>query len=74
MSNASNCRATAVHYSRLAKRAKSPEARRVYERLARLWFEMEQQAERFDRQRDGSAKERIYELSEEVQAELRKVA
>jgi hypothetical protein len=35
---------------------------------------MERLADSFDRRHDGTAKERIYALSQEVQAELRKVA
>lgn len=74
MSNASNCRTTAENYALLATRAINPDQQRAYEKLEHLWLEIAPLAESFDRRRDGSAKERIYELFDAVESERRKVA
>jgi hypothetical protein len=74
MSNASRCLAMAAHYARLADRAGNVDSRASCRRLERLFRDMAPLAETYDRQRDESAKERIYALTDEIGALRRKVA
>ncbi|HEX9906296.1 MAG TPA: hypothetical protein VGA77_15180 [Propylenella sp.] len=74
MSNASRCRARAAQFARLAEKSPEMRERLAYRKLERLWLEMEPLAENFDRDPDGSAKQRIYEIIGAVEAVQRKVA
>jgi hypothetical protein len=74
MSNASNCRRAAAHFSWLAARSESAEEQRAYRELEGLWSDMAALAERFDREHDGESKARIYAMIEVVGAVRDKVA
>jgi hypothetical protein len=74
MSNATNCRRTARHFARLAERAESDEARRAFSELASLWSKIADPAEHFDREHDGTSKELIYAMMEDVEELRHRVA
>ena len=54
--------------------SRTPEERRAYTELERLWSEMAALADRFDREQDDAAKAEIYAMMGEVEAVRREVA
>jgi len=74
MSNASRCLQMASHFAARAAQAEDSGERGACLELKRLWGEMAAIAERFDRERDGAAKEQIYAMMQEVETLRQKVA